>query len=296
MITNKRLKALEEQSIYIIRTAYRDIKNLCLLWSIGKDSTVLLWLARKAFLGTVPLPLIHIDTGYKIPMMIEYRDRLAKEWKLDLRYGINLQALRSGIIFPNKNCDRLTCCRLLKTEPLKRVLAGKYPLYKYDVKKGSYKLTRKTIPFRGVILGIRADEEGSRSKERYFSKRNKDQNWLIGSQPPDFWEYANTELLSGETIRVHPLLDWTELDVWQYIKQEKIKTVSLYYDQGLGTRYRSLGCYPCTKPIKSKARTVDQVIAELSTGMLAGVPERAGRAQDLEDHGGLEKLRREGYM
>ena len=151
-------------------------------------------------------------------------------------------------------------------------------------------------PFTGLILGIRADEEGSRSKERYFSVRDRNNTWNVAAQPPEFWDQFNTEFPPGAHVRVHPLLDWTELDVWLYIERERIPTVSLYYDRGDGLRYRSLGCYPCTSPVKSRAATVGDIVAELSTGRFSRVAERAGRAQDQDDEGGLETLRREGYM
>jgi sulfate adenylyltransferase subunit 2 len=147
-----------------------------------------------------------------------------------------------------------------------------------------------------VIAGIRADEEGSRSKERYFSARSAANAWDVADQPPEFWNQFKTELAPGTHVRVHPLLDWTELNVWEYIGREGIPTVSLYYNQGDGTRYRSLGCAPCTFPIASQARTVEEIVAELRDGQLARVAERAGRAQDRDDGGGLETLRRGGYM
>src|SRR5216683_1532180 len=230
------LTQLEKKSVYILREAHSAFKSLCMLWSIGKDSTVMLWLARKAFFGHVPFPLVHIDTSFKIPEMIAYRDRLAGEWDLDIIYGQNESA-----------------------------------------------------------LGARADEEGSRSKERYFSPRDYHSAWNVDDQPPEFWNHFNLDFVPGTHLRIHPLLDWTELNIWEYIRRESIPTVSLYYNQGNGKRYRSLGCHPCTAPIESDARTVDEIIAELRSGKLKNVPERSGRAQDQAD-GGLEALRRDGYM
>jgi len=290
------LDKLENTSIYILREAYAKFKNLCMLWSIGKDSTVLLWLARKAFFGHVPFPLVHIDTSFKIPEMIEYRDRLAMEWNLDMVYGQNIKALKNKQTFPDGNATRIECCRLLKTEALKHTLDGSWPRWRLNHDTGKYEIDKNTEPFTGVIVGVRADEEGSRSKERYFSPRDKSNYWLIEDQPPEFWNQFNTDFAPGTHIRVHPLLDWTELDIWEYIRREKIPTVSLYYDQGDGKRYRSLGCYPCTFPIDSTAKNVDEVVEELKTGQLKNIAERSGRAQDKEDGGGLEELRRGGYM
>ena len=237
------LDKLESKSVHILREAYAAFGNLCMLWSIGKDSTVLLWLARKAFYGHVPFPLVHIDTHYKIPEMIEYRDKLAMEYGLYMVYGENREALENHETFPDG-----------------------------------------------------ADEEGSRSKERYFSPRDKHNDWDLDDQPPEFWNQFKTDFAPGTHVRIHPLLDWTELNVWEYIEREHIPTVSLYYNQGDGTRYRSLGCAPCTKPIRSESRNVHEIIEELRTGALSNIAERSGRAQDAEDGGGLETLRRGGYM
>jgi sulfate adenylyltransferase subunit 2 len=267
-----------------------------MLWSIGKDSTVLLWLARKAFFGHVPFPLIHIDTAYKIPEMITYRDRLVAEWKLNLIYGQNEEALAAKRTFPDGAVDRITCCSLLKTEALTRTLNGEGPRYRFDHGAGKYVRDTNLEPFTGVIVGVRADEEGSRSKERYFSPRTTGNSWDVGDQPPEFWNQYKTEFAPGTHVRIHPLLDWTELNIWEYIEREKIPTVSLYYDNGEGMRYRSLGCGPCTKPVNSDSRNVADIIVELKTGRFAHIAERAGRAQDKDDGGGLETLRRDGYM
>jgi len=290
------LSQLENRSIYIFREAYANFKNLCMLWSIGKDSTVLLWLARKAFFGHVPFPLVHIDTAYKIPEMIEYRDKLAKEWKLTMVYGQNEKALEEKQTFPDGNADRLTCCRLLKTEALKHTLDGSWKRYRMNHETGEYEVDKNTEPFTGVIVGARSDEEGSRSKERYFSPRDQESIWDIGDQPPEFWNQYKTDFAPGTHLRIHPLLDWTELNIWEYIKRESIPTVSLYYNQGDGKRYRSLGCWPCTFPIESESRNVDEIIEELAGGKLKNIAERSGRAQDKDDGGGLETLRRDGYM
>jgi sulfate adenylyltransferase subunit 2 len=290
------LDSLEATSIYILREAYANFKNLGMLWSIGKDSTVLLWLARKAFFGHVPFPLVHIDTHYKIPEMIAYRDRLTQEWGLDMIVGTNEEALAQKQTFPDGNVDRITCCKLLKTQALKDTLSGMGKRMRYNHNLQRYEIDPSTEPFTGIIAGVRADEEGSRSKERYFSPRDHQNEWNIGDQPPEFWNQYNTEFAPGTHVRIHPLLDWTELNIWEYIQQESIPTVSLYYNQGSGKRYRSLGCYPCTFPVDSESRTVAEIIAELKTGKFANIAERSGRAQDKDDGGSLETLRKDGYM
>jgi sulfate adenylyltransferase subunit 2 len=160
----KHLRQLEDQSVYILREAYKHFDHLAMLWSMGKDSTVLLWLARKAFFGHVPFPLLHVDTSYKIPAMIEYRDRIAREWRLNLVVGQNKEALAAGM---NPSMGRVTCCTALKTQGLKNLIEDK--------------------GYTGVILGVRADEEGTRAKERYFSPRDKHGDWDFRDQPPELW-------------------------------------------------------------------------------------------------------------
>lgn len=290
------LDELESKSVHILREAYAEFKNLGMLWSIGKDSTVLLWLARKAFFGHVPMPLIHIDTHYKIPEMIEYRDRLAKEWRLDMIYGENSEALKEKRTFPDGNVTRIQCCKNLKADALKHTLNGDWLRFRFNHLTGSYEPDSNTEAYTGVIVGVRADEEGSRSKERYFSPRNEHNDWAVSEQPPEFWNQYKTDFAPGTHVRIHPLLDWTELDIWEYIHRENIPMVSLYFDQGQGTRYRSLGCYPCTSPVQSTAKDVEAVIEELRTGKFANIAERSGREQDKEDGGGLEDLRKDGYM
>ncbi len=287
---------LESLGIHILREAYANFTNLCMLWSIGKDSTVLLWLARKAFHGHVPFPLVHIDTHYKIPEMIEYRDRLTREWHLPMVYGENRAALEARQTFPDGNVDRITCCRLLKSEALRNTLNGTWPRYRYNHQDGEYQVDRDTEAYTGVIVGVRSDEEGSRSKERYFSPRDTENIWEVEDQPPEFWNQFKTDFAPNTHIRIHPLLDWTETNIWEYIERESIATVSLYYDQGDGRRYRSLGCGPCTHAVKSGAKNVQDIITELKSGQFSNIAERSGRAQDKEDGGGLETLRREGYM
>lgn len=290
------LAKLEAHSIFLLREAYKEFKSLVMLWSIGKDSTVLLWLARKAFFGHVPFPLVHIDTSYKIPAMIEYRDKLALKWRLNMVVGQNKQALADKQTFPDGNIDRIACCKNLKTDALKNTLSGKWDRMRLNHEKGIYEVDQDREPYTGVIVGARADEEGSRSKERYFSPRDKQSDWDVGDQPPEFWNQYKTDFAPGTHVRIHPLLDWTELNIWEYIQRENIPIIDLYFDRGEGTRYRSLGCFPCTNHVESTAKNVDEIVEELRSGKFSKIAERSGRAQDAEDGGGLETLRREGYM
>jgi sulfate adenylyltransferase subunit 2 len=263
------LDALEAESVYILREAFNRLDKLAMLWSIGKDSNVLLWLTRKAFFGYVPFPVVHIDTSYKIPEMIAFRDRLAKEWGLDLIVGRNEAALAAGM---NHEKGRVVCCTALKTEALKQVIGER--------------------GFTGVIAGIRRDEEGTRAKERVFSPRGEKAEWNFRDQPPEFWDQYKTDFPPGTHLRVHPLLHWTELDVWRYIRREAIPVIDLYFAKR-GRRYRSLGCLPCTGTIKSKAADLDGIIRELESTL---VSERSGRAQDREAEDAFERLRADGYM
>lgn len=290
------LDQLESQSIFILREAYAKFKNLCMLWSVGKDSTAMLWLARRAFYGHVPIPLVHIDTSYKIPEMIRFRDRIAMEWRLTMIYGQNRQALAAKETFPDGKLGRVACCAALKTEALKKTLSGEWPRFRLNLDTGKYEEDANREPYTGVIVGARADEEGSRSKERYFSPRDRNSLWNIGDQPPEFWNQFNTDFPPGTHVRIHPLLDWTELNIWEYIDREKIPVTDLYFDHGDGKRYRSLGCAPCTNPVESTAKCPRDIVEELRSGKFSRVAERAGRAQDKEDGGGLETLRRDGYM
>jgi sulfate adenylyltransferase subunit 2 len=267
------LSKLESQSIYILREAYNKFDNLAMLWSIGKDSTALLWLARKAFFGQVPFPLVHVDTTYKIPSMIQYRDHLVREWKLKLVVGKNEAALNAGETFPEGKLTRVECCGKLKKDALKIVL--------------------DTHHFTGVIVGVRRDEDPTRAKERYFSPRDQNMEWNVEDQPPELWDQFKTDFEKGTHIRIHPLLHWTELNIWEYIERDAIPVIPLYFANEKGERYRSLGCYPCTFPIKSNARNVPEIVEELRH---TRVPERVGRAQDKESEGAFEQLRRDGYM
>lgn len=155
-------------------------------------------------------------------------------------------------------------------------MSGRWPRYRYNHSKDKYEIDSNTEAFTGVIVGVRSDEEGSRSKERYFSARDRENQWDIADQPPEFWNHYKTDFAPGTHVRVHPLLDWTELNIWEYIRREKIPTVSLYYNQGDGKRYRSLGCGPCTHPIASKSKNVTEIIAELKSGKLSNIAERSG--------------------
>lgn len=264
----RHLRDLEDQSVYILREAYQHFDNLAMLWSMGKDSTVLLWLARKAFFGHVPFPLVHIDTGYEMPELIEYRDRLCREWRLNLVVGQNREALADGM---GPDRGRVACCTAMKVEALKQTIA----------RHG----------FSAIILGIRADEEGTRAKERYFSLRGKDGEWNFRDQPPELWDQYQTMFPPGSHIRVHPLLDWTELNIWEYLDHERIELPTPYFDRGSGTRFRSLGCVPCTGTVPSCATTIPHIITELR---LTTTAERASRAQDEER--GMETLRKLGHM
>ena len=300
------LDALEQQSVYILRESYRHFPDLCMLWSMGKDSTVLLWLARKAFFGHVPFPLVHIDTGFEIPEALTYRDRLARELNLTMMVGRHDAALAERRTYVHTREDypdgdprrfaRQQCCGILRTEALKKTLDGSGPRYRLDLATGVWTSETDRKPWTGVIVGARADEEGSRSKERYFSPRGKHSEWDVSDQPPELWNQFKTDFAPGTHVRIHPLLDWTELNVWEYIERESIPLISLYFDRGEGSRYRSLGCWPCQEPIASRATSIREVIAELSSGTLKDIAERSGRLQDHEGRGGLEKLRKEGYM
>jgi sulfate adenylyltransferase subunit 2 len=261
--------ALERRSISLIREAKAQFKNLGCLWSTGKDSTTAVWLCKKAFFGKVPFPVIHIDTGYKFPEIYEFRDAIAKEWGLDLVIAQNKESLKNGMS-PKKG--KLDCCTQLKTEALKDLI--------------------KERKFDALILAIRRDEHGIRAKERYFSPRDEEFKWQYTDQPAEMWDLYVKPSEDFSHMRVHPILHWTELDVWEYVKREKLPINPLYYAKD-GKRYRSLGCMPCTVPIQSTASTIDEIVEELKT---TKIPERAGRAQDKERAYMMQKLRSLGYM
>ncbi|MBA3612288.1 MAG: sulfate adenylyltransferase subunit CysD [Nitrospirales bacterium] len=264
----KHLRQLEDQSVYILREAYKHFEHLAMLWSMGKDSTVLLWLTRKAFFGHVPFPLVHIDTGYEMPELIEYRDRICREWRLRLVVGQNQAALDQGM---SHTVGRVACCTALKVEAMNQVIAEQ--------------------GYSAIILGIRSDEEGTRAKERYFSPRNKQGEWDFREQPPELWHQYKTSFPDGEHIRIHPLFDWTEMNIWEYLQLEDVPLPDMYFNKGDGTRFRSLGCVPCTKSVNSPTSRVDEVLIELQNTKIA---ERVGRAQD-EGHG-MEQQRKLGHM
>jgi sulfate adenylyltransferase subunit 2 len=263
------LDRLENQSIYIIREAYNQFRNVSMLWSIGKDSTTLLWLVRKAFFGKLPFPVMHIDTSYKFKEIYKFRDKYAKEWGFDLVIARNEEALKRGV-----HCGQgaMTCCNELKTNALKMAIAKH--------------------KFRALYLGIRRDEHGIRAKERFFSPRDEDFEWDYKNQPPELWDQYKTKASDEEHIRVHPLLGWREIDVWEYVKKEHIPVVDLYFAKN-GKRYRSIGCETCCMPVDSDADTIDKVVEELKTSK---VSERSGRAQDKEDDYMMQRLRALGYM
>jgi sulfate adenylyltransferase subunit 2 len=265
--TQSDLDQLEAQSIFILREAYSRLKPITMLWSLGKDSNVMVWLAKKAFLGHVPFPVTHVDTGKKFAEMYDFRDRYAKEWNLNL---IVRDCPPVEEIDPTLPPAARSAAR--KTLGLKNAIA------KYG--------------FNGIIAGIRRDEEAVRAKERVFSPRGESGQWDFRDQPPEFWDYFNTDLPPGTHLRVHPLLHWTEIDIWRYIAREGIPVVELYFARN-GKRYRSLGDQDITFPVDSNANTVEEIIAELET---TRAPERAGRAMDRETEDAFERLRATGYM
>jgi sulfate adenylyltransferase subunit 2 len=264
------LSDLENRSIYIIREARHQFANPALLWSVGKDSTALVWLCMRAFFGDMPFPVIHIDTGYQFPEMYSFRDELAEKWGLDLVVWRNEEALAAGV-GPNTG-SKLDCCTALKTNALKQCIAERG----HD----------------GLLLGIRRDEHGIRAKERHFSPRDQQFRWNYEDQPPELWDQYTNRAEDEVHLRVHPLLDWREVDVWRYVKRENLPVNSLYFSRD-GKRYRSLGCHTCCSPVPSNASTLDEIIQEIETGRTA---ERAGRAQDKEDAYTMQKLRALGYM
>jgi len=263
------LDALESQSIYIIREAYSRFRQSALLWSIGKDSTTLLWLCRKAFVGRIPFPVVHIDTGFKFKEIYTFRDTMKQSFGLDLIIAQNAAARRKGL---NPRAGKFACCHALKTEALKECL--------------------RQNQFKALFLAIRRDEHGIRAKERFFSPRNADQQWDYQNQPLELWHQYSSDLSGCQHFRVHPLLSWREIDIWRYIQRERIPVVSLYFAKN-GKRYRSIGCETCCAAVSSRAATIPQVIRELETTDIA---ERSGRAQDKEDAYNMQKLRSLGYM
>jgi sulfate adenylyltransferase subunit 2 len=293
------LRALEAESIYILREAVAEFARPVMLYSIGKDSSVMLRLAQKAFYpGKIPFPLLHVDTSYKFPEMIEFRDRYTKELGAELIVHRNEEALRDGANPFSLGTQK--CCGLLKTKSLLDALSD-----------GG---------FTAAFGGARRDEEKSRAKERIYSFRDAHGQWDPKNQRPELWNIFNSRIDKGESIRVFPLSNWTELDIWLYIHAENIPIVPLYYakerevverggslvliyskDQLLPgehtkivkCRMRSLGCMPCTGAIRSEATTVPEIIEEMVTFRRS---ERENRAIDHDEEGSMELKKREGYF
>lgn len=294
------LDELESEAIHIIREVVAEFENPVMLYSVGKDSSVMVRLAQKAFYpGPVPFPLLHIDTGYKFKEMIEFRDAFVKEQKLRLIVHSH-QAVQEMGTNPYQ-LGTAACCALLKTQALLQGLeAG---------------------GFDAAFGGARRDEEKSRAKERIFSFRDRNGQWNPQQQRPELWNIYNTKIHEGESLRVFPLSNWTELDVWRYIAKEEIPIVPLYFaqkrkvvNQGglilpldrfpfperlngevelMSTRFRSLGCSPCTGAIPSTATTVDAIIEEMLNTQYS---ERAQRVIDFSSSDAMEKKKREGYF
>ena len=274
------LDALEAQSIYIFREAYHAIDKLAMLWSFGKDSTVMIWLAKKAFFGKVPFPLIHCDTELEMDEVYAYRDQYVKEWGLDF-----ISHLCPPYEETDPSLPHAARVASRKTLGLKQVIAER------DIE--------------GIIAGIRRDEEGSRAKERIFSPRDGEGAWDVKDQPPEFWDQFTTDFPPGTHLRIHPLLHWTELDIWRYIAREQIPVPPLYYAReyndfegkefgGKMMRFRSIGEKGITWPVESEADTIEKIIAELQTTKTA---ERSGRPMGAdEDESSFERLRAAGYM
>jgi sulfate adenylyltransferase subunit 2 len=258
---------LESESIYILREAKSRILRLAMLWSLGKDSNVMVWLAKKAFLGKVPFPVMHLDTGLEFPETYAFRERYAKEWGLDLIAD--------------------DCPPIEATDPTlapnSRVAARKTLGLAEAIKR---------YGFQGIIAGIRRDEQATRAKERVFSPRRADGAWDFRDQPPEFWDLYCAEPPADGHVRIHPLLHWTEIDIWRYIRREGIPVVPLYFARE-GKRFRSLGEIGITHPIASEAGDIDAIVAELAT---VKTSERAGRAMDHDSEDAFERLRVAGYM
>ncbi|MDT0594726.1 sulfate adenylyltransferase subunit CysD [Glaciecola petra] len=294
------LKQLEAESIHIFREVAAEFENPVMLYSVGKDSSVLLHLARKAFApGKIPFPLLHVDTKWKFKEMIQFRDRIAKEYNLNLIVHTNQEGLDQGVgpfsVGSAKHTD------IMKTVALKQALDK----YKFDAAFG----------------GARRDEEKSRAKERVYSFRDENHRWDPKNQRPELWNIYNSQINKGESIRVFPMSNWTELDIWQYIYLENIDIPSLYLakprpvverdgvlimvddermplDEGeipqmKSVRFRTLGCYPLTGAVESEADTLPEVIQEM---LLTKTSERQGRVIDHDSSGSMEKKKMEGYF
>ena len=294
------IEKLESESIHIIREVVAEFENPVMLYSIGKDSSVMLHLAQKAFApNKIPFKFMHIDTTWKFKEMISFRDDVSKKYELDLLVHINKDGV-SDKIGPISHGSKIHT-DIMKTQALKQALDK----YKFDAAFG----------------GARRDEEKSRAKERIFSFRDKNHRWDPKNQKPELWNLFNTKINKDESVRVFPLSNWTEIDVWQYIYQEKIELVPLYFaktrpivkrdnmlimvdDHRLEikqnekieqkkVRFRTLGCYPLTAAVESSATTVEEIIIELLESKFS---ERQGRLIDNDQIGSMEKKKQEGYF
>ena len=294
------LEWLEAESIHVFREVVAECENPVFLYSIGKDSSVMLHIARKAFFpGRLPFPVLHVDTTWKFREMIEFRDRIASKYGLDLKVHINQEGLKRGVgPFTHGSSVHTD---IMKTQALKQAL----DYGKYDAAFG----------------GARRDEEKSRAKERVFSFRTSTHRWDPKNQRPELWSIYNTRAGVGESTRVFPLSNWTELDVWQYIREESIEIVPLYFAkkrpilsrdgmliladddrlvlergekiENRMVRFRTLGCYPLTGAIDSAATDLDGIIQEM---LIARTSERQGRIIDFDSSGSMEKKKQEGYF
>ena len=294
------LDRLEAESLHIIREVAAECENPVMLYSVGKDSAVMLHLAMKAFYPSrPPFPLMHVDTTWKFREMIEFRDRKAAEMGMDLIVHINEDGVREGIgPFSHGSAVHTD---VMKTQALKQAL-------------DKYK-------FSAAFGGARRDEEKSRAKERIFSFRSAEHRWDPKRQRPEIWNVFNTRIHPGESIRVFPLSNWTELDIWQYIRREGIEIVPLYFaaerpvvnwngvdimvdDDRMpeeltktavmkSVRFRTLGCYPLTGAVESTAATLDDIIQEM---LLTTTSERQGRVIDVDQSASMEKKKQEGYF
>ncbi len=300
MIQLTHLQKLEAEAIYIFREAVSAAEKPVMLYSIGKDSSVLLHLARKAFFpGPIPFPLLHIDTGWKFKEMIAFRDRTARELGLDLIVHTNAEGVAAGINPIDHGSQVHT--DVMKTQALRQALDA----HRFDVAFG----------------GARRDEEKSRAKERIFSHRTPEHRWDPKNQRPEPWSLFNTRKRKGESFRVFPISNWTEFDVWDYIAQERISVVPLYFaaprpvverqgtlimrdDERLPllpgespvlrmVRFRTLGCYPLTGAVESEAATLADIITEMKASR---VSERQGRLIDADARGSMEQKKQEGYF
>ena len=294
------LDALEAEAIFILRETAAAFRRPVLMYSIGKDSSVLLHLARKAFWpGAIPFPFLHVDSQWEFREVIEHRDRMAAELGLDLIVAVSEEGIAAGVSPMSHGIHEYT--RIMRTVPLLEALD-----------KGG---------FDAAIGGGRRDEERSRAKERVFSLREAGHRWDPRKQRPEFWRTANTSLVDGQTMRVFPLSNWTELDVWRYIRRERIEVVSLYFAQERPVverdgqlivpdddrmplepgeqpmmrrvRFRTLGCYPVTGAVESDATTIDELVTEMEGDRTS---ERAGRMVDGDRGDSMEAKKRSGYF